>query len=106
MAPAGVAGPAWHRLSLGDALLAESELARIRCRFTADPAAALADAAIFSRHESEGRMHCELVLYLSPALSALAAGLGACPCSRPARAGLGLAAGEEEAWAALFPALV
>lgn len=94
----------WYRLSLGDALLAEGELPGVVSRYAADPAVARTDAAIFSRHEAEGRMHCELVLYLSPALSVLARTLGASACAPPARAGLGLVAGDGAAWALLFEA--
>ena len=59
--------------------------------------------AVFTRPESEGRLHCEMIAYFSPAARDLANAFGAEPCARPARTGLGLLAGVEESWAALFP---
>ena len=61
------------------------------------------EMAAFMRHESEGRLHCEVVVYFSPAASVVARELDAKPCARPSSDGLSLLAGSEESWSALFP---
>lgn len=61
------------------------------------------DLAVFSRHESEGRLHCEVMVYFSPATDVLAKEIKARPCQRPAPSGLSLLAGSGESWATLFP---
>jgi len=59
--------------------------------------------AMFLRHESEGRLHCDVLVYFSPAASAVARAVNAKPCARPTRDSLSLVVGTEESWAALFP---
>jgi len=59
--------------------------------------------AVFTRLESEGRLHCEMTAYFSPAAREVALAVDAQPCEKPARAGLGLLAGDKLAWSALFP---
>ena len=59
--------------------------------------------AVFTRLESEGRLHCEMTAYFSPAAREVALAVDAQPCEKPARAGLGLFAGDKLAWSALFP---
>jgi hypothetical protein len=59
--------------------------------------------AVFTRHESEGRLHCEVMAYFSPSASEAAEAFDGQPCAKPARAGLGLLAGDEESWSLLFP---
>lgn len=94
----------WHTLELGDAVTAQVPLQRIREAYDEEfprdrrPP----DAAVFVRYESEGRLHCEAVVYLAPAAVALSQLLGARPCVRPARAGLDLVAGDERCWDAIF----
>ena len=61
------------------------------------------DLAVFTRLESEGRLHCEVVAYFSPAAKDVAKAFEAQPCGKPARMGLDLLAGDEQAWSALFP---
>jgi len=60
------------------------------------------DMAVFTRLESEGRLHCEVIAYFSPAAVDVAKAFDAQPCTKPMRAGLGLLAGDEHAWSALF----
>lgn len=60
------------------------------------------EMAVFTRPESEGRLHCEVMAYFSPAAWEVAEAFDAEPCEKPARQGLGLLAGREEAWSALF----
>lgn len=45
-------------------------------------------AAIFSRHESLGDLHCELVLYFNPEAEAVAKTVGATSCAKPLPQGL------------------
>ena len=60
------------------------------------------EMAVFTRPESEGRLHCEVIAYFSPAAQDVAKTFDAEPCEKPARAGLGLLAGNEACWSALF----
>ncbi|RJP48334.1 MAG: hypothetical protein C4557_13090 [Anaerolineaceae bacterium] len=95
----------WHSLPLGDGIMADEPSNEICAMFEEMFASAgePADMAVFTRHESEGRLHCEVIAYFSPSASGVAKRFDAEPCSRPARSGLGLLAGNEEAWVALFP---
>lgn len=61
------------------------------------------EVAVFIRHNSEGRLHCEVEVFFSPAAAFLAKALDAEPCARPAKNGLGLLIGAEDSWSALFP---
>ena len=96
---------AWYSLRLGDgmtsgALVSEIESAFARSFGSANPPA---EMAVFTRAESEGRLHCEVIAYFSPAAQELAEAFDAEPCDPPRRSGLGLLAGEEAAWSILFP---
>ena len=64
----------WFAKSLGDPLTAGEPLSRIEERFRAEYAKAggPGDMALFTRLESEGRLHCEVRVYLSPASTAVA----------------------------------
>jgi len=91
----------WRTLSLGDPLLAEAELARIRR--AVEQASAGDGVAVFLRHETRNRLHCAVCLYFSPAAGPLAASFDAEPCSCPPREGLSLYAGDRAAWRTWFP---
>ncbi|HEY7140384.1 MAG TPA: hypothetical protein VIE44_09820 [Methylomirabilota bacterium] len=95
----------WCAKSLGDPLTAGEPMARIEELFRAAFARAggPSDMAIFVRHESEGRLHCDVRAYFSPAASEVARAVQAAPCDQPAPDGLSLLAGAHEAWPALFP---
>lgn len=67
----------WYRLSLGDPLLADSA-----CREIAEAAKA-EGVPVFMRHESEGQVHCELVLYFPVETRTLARAYRAVPCPAP-----------------------
>lgn len=89
----------WRVLNLGDPLLADQRLTQV---LDAAGAACLdatpgADMAVFQRHESEGRLHCELKLYFSPALDELARSQGARRCRAPTAHDLSQVAGCEQA---------
>ena len=61
------------------------------------------DMAVFTRYESEGRLHCEVIAYFSPAAAEVAKAVDAEPCEKPSRAELGLLAGDKQVWSVLFP---
>lgn len=61
------------------------------------------DMAVFMRSETEGRLHCEVMAYFSPAAVAVAKEFDGYPCAKPALAGLSLLAGDERSWSVLFP---
>lgn len=92
----------WRRKELGDAIMAGPALAEVE---TAAGKAWSGQApegfAVFTRHESEGRLHCALQVYFSPGAAALGRDLGAVACPRPAAEGLTLLVGDPAVLAAL-----
>lgn len=94
----------WFSASLGDAQTAVMACREIENAFAPLFMAAgrSPELAVFTRSESEGRLHCEVTVYFSPAAQALAEQFGAWPCSRPASAGLDMLAGAMASWALLF----
>lgn len=86
-------------------MLVDSSLADIEQQFLAAYAKAdnPTEMALFSRHESEGRLHCDLMLYLSPASFVVAEDIGAKSCNRPSSNSLALVSGSEKSWRLLFP---
>ena len=94
----------WYRVSLGDGMIAPTPSAEIEEAFLQvfTAAGSPPKMAVFTRPESEGRLHCEVIAYFSPAASDVAEAFDAEPCEKPARMGLGLLAGSEKAWSALF----
>jgi hypothetical protein len=95
----------WHFLPLGDGMMADEPSEEIRTAFRTafTSAGEPADMAVFTRHESEGRLHCEVIAYFSPSAAGLAESFEAESCPRPSRSGLGLLAGNEISWSVLFP---
>ena len=61
------------------------------------------EMAAFIRHESEGRLHCDVKVYFSPESVVVAREVDAEPCGKPMPDGLSLIAGSEDAWITLFP---
>jgi hypothetical protein len=94
----------WYFIGLGDGMVAVEPSEEIQALFSQVHAATgnPADMAVFTRHESEGRLHCEVVAYFSPKAADIARAFDAEPCQKPERTGLGLLAGSEQAWSALF----
>ena len=94
----------WYSVSLGDGITAAMPSAEIEERFQRVflSAGKPHEMAVFLRSESEGRLHCEVIAYFSPAAAELATEFYAQPCAEPARVGLSLLAGEEQAWSLLF----
>ncbi len=95
----------WYSATLGDGMWAPIVSTQIEESF--DPlfteAGKPVDMAVFTRSESEGRLHCEVIAYFSPAAGSIAKEFDAQPCSMPARNGLGLLAGDPECWSVFFP---
>ena len=89
----------WFVSNLGDAMLADDALAAVRRRFddACRECECPAEMGLFVRHVSEGRLHCQVLVYFTPAASAVAREFGAVPCARPASAGLDLLAGDGKA---------
>jgi len=94
----------WYVKNLGDALWADEGLQAAKTLFEAayDQAGHPADMALLMRHESDGRLHCELKLYFSPAAADVANQLDALPCARPNVLDLGLVSGSDTAMKTLF----
>jgi hypothetical protein len=95
----------WYSISLGDGIMAVTPTAEIEEKFRQSftSSGKPPEMAIFTRAESEGRLHCEIIPYFSPAAAGVAKAFDAKPCEKPARAGLGLLAGDERARSVLFP---
>ena len=94
----------WYSMSLGDGMWADGAAEEIAPSF--QPCFEAANRppamAVFTRHE-EGRLHCEVIAYFSPAAGDVAQALGASPCPKPVRRGLALLAGAAHCWSLLFP---
>ncbi|MCW8900156.1 MAG: hypothetical protein OQK75_05945 [Gammaproteobacteria bacterium] len=98
---------AWFKKNLGDAMLATEQLDRIKKRFLSsysdcNHSNASNSAAVFIRHESEGRLHCEVHVYFSPAAFSVANAVGAKRCKKPMPDDLSLLIGPEDALAIFF----
>ena len=95
----------WFSKQLGDGILAYESKSQIQAMFPPLFAAAArpVNMAVFTRHELEGRLQCEVVAYFSPAAEALARQMDAQACEKPASAELDLLVGGSACWAVLFP---
>ena len=95
----------WFSKALGDGIWAYSQKDKVKDTFA--PLFVLAgrplEMAVFTRHESEGRLQCEVMAYFSPAAAAVAHLLEAQPCPPPVRGELDLLAGDARCWLLLFP---
>lgn len=95
----------WYSINVGDGIMAATHSVEIEEIFlqmfiTAEKPLTM---AVFTRLESEGRLHCEVIAYFSPAAKDVAKVFGAQGCEKPAREGLGLLAGDTRSWSILFP---
>lgn len=95
----------WYSKSLGDGMWAPALFAQIEEIFRPqfDQAGKPVEMAVFTRSESEGRLHCEVIAYFSPAAGEVAKSFDAEPCEKPLREGLGLLAGDPRSFAVIFP---
>ena len=94
----------WTALVLGDA-----QTSFLDCRDIAETGEEFFEAAgrppamaVFARNDSEGRLHCEVTVYFSPAAHDLAKRYQAKACERPAPGALDLLAGDPACWETLF----
>jgi hypothetical protein len=94
----------WFLHNLGDAMFASEPLRQIEALFMSEYMAAgrPKEMALFARHES-GRLHCEVMVYFTPAAADVAEKVGAIRCRRPSREGLSLKVGTDDVWPVLFP---
>ena len=95
----------WYSKELGDAIMASMPSDEIEAAFQRLFIAAgkPLNMAVFTKQESEGRLHCEVTAYFSPAAEDVAKAFDAQPCEKPGLAGLGLLAGDALSWSILFP---
>jgi hypothetical protein len=95
----------WYSKELGDGIMAAMPSDEIEKAFLQqfNTAGEPPNMAVFTRLESEGRLHCEVIAYFSPAAMQVAKAFNAQPCEKPSRAGLALLAGEKLSWSMLFP---
>ena len=95
----------WCSLTLGDGIWAPTISAQIEKEFVAvfEAVGSPMEMAVFTRGESEGRLHCDVIAYFSPATQSIARMFDAEPCAKPARMGLVLLAGDSRSWSILFP---
>ena len=95
----------WFTSNLGDAMLAGDPLDHIKALLLSayEGVSDSKEMAVFMRHESEGRLHCEVRIYFSPPAVDVAKAVGAIACRKPASDGLSLLAGTEESWSVFFP---
>jgi hypothetical protein len=95
----------WYSVSLGDAMIASIESTAIERIFgqVFSAAGRPSEMAVFTRSETEGRLHCEVIAYFSPATKEVAEAFDADTCEKPSQVGLGLLAGDERSWSVLFP---
>ncbi len=94
----------WYGKNLGDAMLAGEHLDHIQDLYGSiyGKFKRRSNVAVFYRHESEGRLHCEVWVYFSPAAFELAKAVAAEPCQQPSINSLGLLVGPENCWTVLF----
>ena len=95
----------WYSKELGDAITASMPSAEIEQAFKQAfvTAGRPLNMAVFTRQESQGRLHCEVTAYFSPAAKDIAYAFDAQPCVKPAPSNLALLAGDTLAWTVLFP---
>jgi hypothetical protein len=94
----------WYTKGLGDGMTASMSSDEIKDAFLRlfSDRELPPELAVFTRLESEGRLHCEVMAYFSPAAKDVAKAFEAQPCERPLRMGLDLLAGDERSWSVLF----
>ncbi len=95
----------WYSKVLGDGMMASipsDEIEEVFLQLFIAAGKPL-NMAIFTRYESEGRLHCEVTAYFSPAAADVAKAFDAQSCEKPSRAGLGLLVGDQLSWSVLFP---
>lgn len=95
----------WFVKSMGDGLVADAPLSAVEASFLThygEPQDCPPQCALWKRHDTDGRLHCEVLLFFSPGAEELALSVGAHRCHKPKRAELSLVAGPEAAWELFF----
>ncbi len=94
----------WFIKNLGDAMLAydQQDLIKQLILSAYEDAENPKEMVAFIRHESEGRLHCEVIIYFSPMLASVAKEVNATPCVKPSSDGLSILSGSQDSWLALF----
>lgn len=89
----------WYELNCGDPTLCDPIVQEVLQAFdeTSRRGVLSPGAAVYSRHESRGDLHCELILYFTPEAGHVASGVGATCSAQPAPQGLSLIAGSSAA---------
>ncbi len=89
----------WFYINLGDAMLATEALYQLKDDFNDhfQKMNCLKGMTLFYRHEAEARLHCEVMVYFSPASAPIAKKLDAKPCKIPSMTGLSYLAGTDQA---------
>ena len=95
----------WFTKNLCDAMFAFEEQEQIKeLTLSAYKSAEnSSEMAAFFRHESEGRVHCEVKIYFTPMLAGVAREVNAEPCEKPSPCGLSLLVGSKDSLEIFFP---
>jgi hypothetical protein len=95
----------WLVINLGDAMLAFQQQDNLNSLLLKvyEEAGSPINMAAYIRHESAGRLHCEVKIYLSPALASAVDIEGAQVCAKPLPHDLGLLVGVAASRLVLFP---
>lgn len=94
----------WFTLNLGDGMFADEPLENLRKKLLhLDQFASNKNVAAYFRHESEGSLHCNVKVYLTPNTANIAEMIEAKTCVKPSPEGLSLLAGSSLAWKTFFP---
>jgi hypothetical protein len=82
----------WHAINCGDPTLCDPVVQKVLQTYerVSSTDHLPPGAAIYSRHESRGDLHCELILYFTSEAAVVAQELGAIACNEPAPQGLSL----------------
>lgn len=95
----------WFKLNIGDAILASDKLAQIEELILLKHQNSESDTEVvaYTRHESDGYLHCQVKVYFSPKASLIAKEFNATPCAKPSPNELSLLVGDEGSWSLFFP---
>lgn len=95
----------WFKVNLGDAMFASDKLSQIEKMILAEHQKTnhAKEIATFIRHESEGCLHCQVMIYFSPKSSLVAKAFNATSCAKPSNIDLSLFVGCKKSWQILFP---
>ncbi|GMW02212.1 MAG: hypothetical protein AMXMBFR84_33480 [Candidatus Hydrogenedentota bacterium] len=95
----------WFLKTLDDGILAEEEVEQIKTAFlrTFKARGCPQDMALFLQRETDGRLHCRVHVFFSPACASIATETSARVCERPTSENLEFLLGATACWDALTP---